>query len=113
MHEVSIVTSLLQIAERTARENNATTIKAMWLRIGQMSCVNEDSLRFCFDIMSKDTLAEGCEVHIENTPIRIRCQSCSIESDVEQFVFRCSQCDSSDVELMSGRELDLVSLAVE
>ena len=51
------------------------------MRIGRLRQVVPDSLTFYFEIVSKDTLAEGAELELEMVDALMRCSSCSHEWD--------------------------------
>lgn len=67
MHEVAIAQSILDITQDTARENNAKKILSINIKVGELSCVNLDSLQFAFECISQDTLAEGAKLVISQT----------------------------------------------
>jgi hydrogenase nickel incorporation protein HypA/HybF len=116
MHEMSIAQSILEVVQQYARANdhtggvNASRVKSVRLRIGEMAGVVPESLRFCFEAASDGTEAQGAELLIDEVPIRCRCDSCDLEFLAERFLFLCPTCGSSDVEVLSGNELDVVEL---
>lgn len=75
-----------------------------------MAGVVPESLRFCFEAASDGTEAQGAELLIDEVPIRCRCTSCDLEFSAERFLFLCPTCGTSDVEVISGNELDVVEL---
>jgi hydrogenase nickel incorporation protein HypA/HybF len=113
MHEMSIAENLLEIIQRHAPSNGAARVKAIRLRIGQMAGVVPESLRFCFEVASEGTPAQGAELQIEHVPIVSRCKDCRSDFEIEQYVFICPSCDGLNVELISGSELDVVELELE
>lgn len=62
MHEVAIAQSILDIATETAKENGAKKILSIRINVGELSCVNLDSLQFAFSCISKESLAEGARI---------------------------------------------------
>lgn len=64
MHEVAFAQSILDIATETARKNKAGKIVGIGLRIGELSCVNLDSLQFAFACISSGTPAKGAELSV-------------------------------------------------
>jgi len=82
------------------------------LKIGKLSAVVADSLRFCFDIASKDTPLAGAELAIEETPVVARCKDCDARWTIAEPVFTCQACNSGALEILSGRELDIVSIEI-
>ena len=59
MHELPITESILEIAVRHGQQANAARVKDLYLVIGQLSSIVDDSIQFYWDIISKDTICEG------------------------------------------------------
>jgi hypothetical protein len=57
VHEMSIAESVLQIIEDKARADGYARVSAVWLEIGQLAGVETESLRFCFDVVTRDSVA--------------------------------------------------------
>jgi hydrogenase nickel incorporation protein HypA/HybF len=116
MHEMSIAQGILEVVQQYARANDhagdasAPKVKSVRLRIGEMAGVVPESLRFCFEVASEGTVAQGAELLIDEVPIRCRCFSCNLEFFAERFLFLCPACGTSGVEVLSGGELDVVEL---
>jgi hydrogenase nickel incorporation protein HypA/HybF len=101
------MSNLLAIVDRAARTEGGGPVRVVHLRIGEMAGVNEDALRFAFEVMAKGTAAEGAELGIEKVPLRARCASCGAHSIPADFVFRCPACGSGDIEILAGREMEV------
>ena len=113
MHEMGIAMQIIEIATASIPEDlQNAQVARINLKIGKLSAVVPESLRFCFDIASRDTLLSGAELHIEEIPIRARCRSCNHEWTINDPVFVCEKCENGSVEILSGRELDIHSIEV-
>ena len=73
MHELPISQNILEIALRFAKENHATQITDLYLVIGQLSSVIDESIQFYWPIVSKDTIAEKAKLHFKRIPARLEC----------------------------------------
>lgn len=113
MHEMSIARNLLEVIERYAPTNGSARVKTVRLRIGELAGVVPESLRFCFEVASEGTVAQGARLLIEHVPIVSRCTDCRNAFEVKEYAFICPNCNSAHVELISGNELDVVELEVE
>jgi len=113
MHEMSVAENILEIIERHAPVQDGARVKVIRLRIGELAGVVPESLRFCFEVASEGTVADGAELQIEKVPIVGQCKTCNAEFEVEDSVFICPRCESTGVELVSGSELDVVELELE
>lgn len=106
MHELGITQQVVEIATEHAR---GARILRIVLEIGKLSAVLPDAVRFCFDLCSRDTLAEGAELVILEPPGRARCRQCDCELTLEQPFGRCD-CGCSDLQWLSGEELRIKEL---
>lgn len=105
MHEVSIVQSLIDIVCNKAEENNLKKIKKISLRIGEFSGVFEDSIRFAYKAISKDTIVDGAELSIEIVEATAKCNQCDISFKINHFNKLCPECQSFSNNILSGYEL--------
>jgi hydrogenase nickel incorporation protein HypA/HybF len=105
MHELSIVASLFEILEEKAKEQQATKIVLVKLKVGKLSGVVPEFLRTAFDIYKKETLAAGAVLEIEDVPFRIKCRKCQAEVERDDFVFVCPVCGSTELKVLEGTEL--------
>ena len=104
MHEASLVEGILKIAFEVAADNHAEKISAIGLKIGEMAGVELEALRFSFDFLKKNTIAENAALKIKRVPIIARCNKCGKIFNVAQYNFFCPECDGILI-LQSGREL--------
>ena len=113
MHEMGIAMQIIEIAEASIpKDMQDVRIGKVNLRIGKMSAVVPDSLRLCFEVASKDTQLDGAELYVEETPVVARCKECDTEWVITGPAFSCEKCQSGKIDIISGRELDIVSLEV-
>jgi hydrogenase nickel incorporation protein HypA/HybF len=111
VHELPITQNILQIALRHA--GDARRIIQINLVIGDLSAVISESVQFYWDIISRDTIAEGATLHFERIRARFHCKDCGNEYQLDDRNFECPQCGSGRVDLVAGREFQLESIEVE
>jgi hydrogenase nickel incorporation protein HypA/HybF len=112
MHELSIAGSILEIAQREVQARAGARLLAVGLRIGEWAGVEPDSLRFGFEILSRDTPAAGTELKIEVCPPQWNCRGCN-RTFVSSDGGRCPSCGLDTSELISGQQLEIAYLDVE
>jgi hydrogenase nickel incorporation protein HypA/HybF len=113
MHEYSIVQSLLDQCEQNAKDNNATKIIKVVVKIGVMSGVEPDLLQTAFDTFKEGTMCEECE-YIQNIqPIIIKCHKCKEKSTLDKNEYCCPKCKSIELDVIDGEELMLMQLELE
>ena len=65
MHELSLTRNIVSIV---TEKSKGAKIRQVTLEIGKFSAVLPDALQFCFDIVTKGTVAEGADLEIIETP---------------------------------------------
>lgn len=114
MHEMGIAMQVVEIATASIPEHlKNSRVQGVYLKIGKLSSVVPDSLRFCFDIVSKDSAIAGAVLYIEEIPVTARCKSCDNHWTIDGPAFSCPRCNSGTIELTSGQELDISSIELE
>lgn len=113
MHELGIAQSIVEIAEENARKQGAKKVLAVTVEVGALSGVMAESLEFCFDACSRETLLEGSELKIEKVPARARCRACRQDYDLENFYDNCPACNSAASDMLSGEELRIKEMEID
>ncbi len=113
MQEMGIAMEVVEIAIASIPAGmEDVKIERVNLKVGKLSAVVPDSLRFCFEIVAKDTPLSDAELYIEEIPVVVRCDDCNTQVAISEPVFTCQKCNSGNVNLISGRELDIESIEV-
>ncbi len=112
MHELGIAQSVLETVQAEAAKRNAKPVK-VGLRIGELSAIDPDALRFSFEALTAETDLQGLELEIEFCPRRHRCLECGTEFEAKDFIFDCPQCRANRTECIGGDELQLAYVELE
>jgi hydrogenase nickel incorporation protein HypA/HybF len=113
MHELSIVQNLIELACERASREGSTCVKKLTVRIGALSGVDCDALQFAFELASEDTACDGAMLAIEHVPATVMCPRCRRTQELsDTYVMNCPECGEPVDGLLSGQELDLVSLEI-
>jgi hydrogenase nickel incorporation protein HypA/HybF len=111
MHEMGIAQELVRIAlDALPKDLDDVKVASLNLKIGKLSSVVPHSLTFCFEIITKHTPLENARLEIESVPVRIRCNTCGKEWEADTPVFCCTDCENGEIQMLSGREIEIVSL---
>lgn len=113
MHEMSLAASVLQIVEDAARAQGFERVKAVWLEIGQLSAVEAESLRFCFDAVTRDSIMHNARLEVVATPGAGWCMQCSDTVPMTKLYDPCPRCGGYQVQVTQGTEMRVVELEVE
>jgi len=88
-------------------------VTSVGVRIGKLSGVIPDALRFAFEVASTGGRAEGASLLIETVPVSIACNQCKKVTIMDDPFLICPHCNGSDVELIAGRELEIKDMEIE
>ena len=116
MHELGIMTGVLDAVQTSARQAGADRVLKVSLSVGEMTEAIEDALRFAFEALSEQqeyALCAGAELDIVMVRPRCRCLECGAEYDHDRFHMLCPECGSFATELVAGRELQIDSIEVD
>jgi len=114
MHEMGIVQSIMEIIEQQAALHHAEKVVKVSLEFGTLTAVMPDSIRFAFEVLSRDTVAADAELDITIIPIAIWCGECGRRHVLDTYRPTCPVCDSAAVQIVQGRdEMRIVSLEVD
>jgi hydrogenase nickel incorporation protein HypA/HybF len=113
MHELGIANSLLESVRTEARRFPGRHISSLGVRIGELSGVDPEAVRFCFEALVRGTDLEPLTLDIDYRPRQHECQTCG-RAFVASFEDRvCPHCGSVDSRFIGGDELELAYLEVE
>lgn len=113
MHELGIMTGVMESTLATAREAGATKVLSVTLRIGRMTEAIEDALLFAFDAVKEGTIAQDAELEVIMVEPRSVCLSCGAEYEHDRFHMLCPECESPFTQLVAGKELEIASIEVD
>ena len=107
MHELSVCQAILDEVGSLAAKRSAISVSGIHLSVGPLSGVESGLLHQAFPLATAGTVAAGAELHIRETPVRIRCSRCDAEMEVPPNRLLCRHCDGWQTDLLSGDELVL------
>lgn len=110
MHELSIAQNVIEIVQQNLPPAPHPPVRVVKMRVGEMAGVVVDSLEFCFSALVLDTPLEGARLEVEQVPVVAHCRKCELQFEVEHCAFACPWCDNLEIEVISGRELQVVEV---
>lgn len=113
MHELSITEGVLQVVLGAAQQAGGRRITAIDLVIGDLSSIVDDSVQFYFDLISRDTLAEGARLRFRRIPATVTCEDCGQHCDAQlPLAPHCAACGSPRIHVTGGQQLRVASIEV-
>jgi hydrogenase nickel incorporation protein HypA/HybF len=112
MHELSIVLSVVAIAEKEARAAGRK-VQSIRLDIGELSGIELGSLEFAWEMGVKSTVLEDAAREINHIAGKAVCADCSCAFDKHHRWDACPLCGSFLHTIMQGEELHVRSITLE
>lgn len=113
MHELAVTENVLGIACKHAEKAQAKQVTDIYLAIGQLSSIVDESIKFYWDIISKDTLCEKSKLHFKRIPASLLCLECENQYEMGNELTPCPNCSSAKVKVLSGDEFHLESIEIQ
>ena len=113
LHEMSIAASVLDAVRAESALHGGARVTRAGLRIGELSGVAVESLRFCLEVLVTGTDLAALAFEIEFAPWTRRCHACAAEFRVSDAQPACTSCGSDDTEAAGGDQMELSFLELE
>jgi hydrogenase nickel incorporation protein HypA/HybF len=113
MHELGIAQNILEIVRQAVPEEQTPSVRWIRIRVGQLAGVVPDSLDFCFSAIVSETKMAQAGLAIEQVPTVSRCKDCRHQFEIEDMLFLCPACKGTNLEMVSGHELEIVEIELE
>lgn len=114
MHELSIVSSVVDAVMDSVAKYPGARVTEVRLRVGALASVIEDSLQFCYGIATEGTPLGGSRLVVHVVPVTVYCDACGREGAIESLQsFRCPTCGALASEVRQGRELEIEAIEIE
>ncbi len=112
MHEMSICEGLREVIEDQARAHNVEKVTRVRLEIGRFAAIEPEALHFAFDVVMRNSVAEGAELIVIDLPGRALCYDCMEEKAIEHRLDPCPSCGGGKMMPQGGDEMRIKDLEV-
>ena len=110
MHELSLTRHVVSMVAERAGARRVTAVR---LRIGRLSGVSAEAVRFAFDVCAQGTCVEGARLLIASPEGRGECPVCGRSFAMESVIETCSSCTMTPLRIVAGEELMIESIEME
>ena len=112
MHELAIAQGVLDIAETQARRHDASRVSAIHLEIGSLSCVDVQALQFCFDAVTRGTIAQRATLDIDRIAGEAWCMACGAAVPLQTLGDACPRCGGYQLTVTRGEEMRVKEIEI-
>lgn len=113
MHEYGLACDLVRRLAEEGRKRGAERVTHVRLKVGSLSGVSAEALRFGFEVAARDTIVAPDALEIVPVPARARCGACGRAfEDLDGFA-PCPACGAIEKEVVDGTGLVAESFTME
>lgn len=112
MHELAVTQSILDLALKNANQAHAIQVTDIYLVIGKLSSIVDDSVQFYWELIAKDTICEKAQLHFDRIPAELECKACGTKYLLEGDLIPCPSCSSNEIKVLTGNEFRLESIEI-
>ena len=109
MHEYGLTQNIIDTVCQRASKEGLSAITKIKLEIGSLALIEEQSIRFYFDICRQHTLAQASTLEIHHIAARARCLACGHQTEYGSILAQC-RCGSVRLDWQTGREMTIASM---
>lgn len=113
MHEMSLAESVRGIVEDAATAQGAKCVKTVVLEIGELSSVEVEALRFCLDVVLRESIADGAAIEIDRVAGEGWCLACDRSVPLAQRYDPCPTCGGYQVRPTAGTEMRVKEIEID
>jgi hydrogenase nickel incorporation protein HypA/HybF len=110
MHELSVALSMIEQIEEEAGKHGGGHVETVHLRIGVISGIDPQALRFAYELACEGTTLAGSRLQIESVNLLVYCPQCSSTHTPDSQHILCPRCLTPPQQIINGQELELRAL---
>ena len=112
MHELTLARYLIDLVSESVPDLGSKSVSQINLRLGEASAMAR-ALHFCFGSASRGTCCEGAVLNIDEIPLTVHCRHCDeTKTPLGRYSFRCPDCGVPSAKIVTGQEMELISIEV-
>lgn len=107
MHEMSIVSNVVDVVVKHAEKSGAQKVISVTLVVGELHDVVDDLMESCFKFLARGTIAEGSSLRLVKVPMRAQCKDCLLVYPMnlrDRETLICPDCGSGEFRIYNGNE---------
>lgn len=113
MHEMALAEGILRIIEDQAAASGFERVRRVRVEVGQLAGVEVEALRFSFDAVMNNSVADSAILEIVDTPGQGWCMDCGTTVEIAALYDACPRCGGYQVHATGGMEMRVLDLEVD
>ena len=112
MHELSIAQNIFRAVSSALDQHGGGAVLRVRIRVGELSGVEVESLKFCYEATVNETRLAGSVLDVELVHAEFLCGECGNSFRPDGFNRQCPSCGAAKARLETGTELEIVDFEV-
>ncbi|WDF62219.1 hydrogenase maturation nickel metallochaperone HypA/HybF [Flavobacterium sp. KACC 22763] len=113
MHELSVVTSIVKIADQEVKKIGGGKALEIYLEIGKLSGVEMSSFHFIWPQCIVGTVLNEATLFVDEPEGKAKCAECETEFHIDKSFDSCPNCNSPFKEIITGKELKIKKIIIK
>lgn len=105
MHELGVISAMVKTIEDIIHEQGYTEVQKLVLEVGELSGIVPHYMEVCYPAAVYKTFMENSVLELETIPGIVRCRDCQNEFNAMAHDFKCPDCGSQNMEILSGNDV--------
>jgi hydrogenase nickel incorporation protein HypA/HybF len=113
VHELYIAECILKAVQSSLPPDiGPERVEQVRVQVGKLDAVVTESLVFLFDAIKTGSQMPNAVLQVDEIGVLCRCRDCGQDFSIEFPLFICPHCQSSQVDVVRGRGLQLTGISV-
>ena len=95
MHEMSILSNVMDVVLKYAQENNVRKVVSVTLVVGELRDVVDELMESCFQFLCRNTIVKDATLHMEKVPLKAQRNQCRLVFPADIIWARSPQANAS------------------
>jgi hydrogenase nickel incorporation protein HypA/HybF len=115
MHEISLVRNIFITLKKEYPVLDMHTVKKIYLQTGILSGVEPLLMQNAFEavVSTENPEFKNCLLDVTIIPVVVLCTLCDSYSEIDNYKFVCSKCQSPCNNIIQGTELNISAIEVD
>jgi hydrogenase nickel incorporation protein HypA/HybF len=113
VHELSLARAIVSIVREHTNCSDPDYVARVNIRLGKSAGAVAGSLQLAFQALTAQGPLRRAALIIEEIPFCVHCFVCGMDSENADGVRICACCGKTDVEILSGTELEVSTIEME
>ncbi len=113
MHELGLTKQIVKIVNDAALRHGAVKVNTVNLVVGENTSIIPESVQMYFDMIARDTSAQGATLNVCVVKAQMYCTSCGKNFIRPRFSFACPTCGALGSPTDIGSEFYVESVELE